>query len=128
VVKKFTNLYELLVHEVEILKAIASVPNVIKLEAEVTSDPMAILLSPVGVHFVGTSAIGDTNTVFRMYFVFCGVFFFFVANIYIRSHFECLIRTLDEVHRLGIVHRDIKPSNFFQYKTEPNKVSILVMY
>lgn len=55
------------VHEVAILKAIKSVPTVSELEAERTSDPMAILLSPVGIHFVGTSVIGDhINTVFRM--------------------------------------------------------------
>lgn len=68
VVKKFTSQHELLKREVDILKSIASVENVVKLESDTTSDPMAILLSPIGNNFVGTPESGNTSTVFRWYF------------------------------------------------------------
>lgn len=106
VIKKFTRNQELLRHEVEILKTISNVPNVAQLEAETTSDPMAILLSPIGVHFIGTPATQDTKAVFRM------------------CHFVCLIDTLYAVHKLGIIHGDVKPSNFFQYKSDPDKLFV----
>lgn len=79
VVKKFVSQHELLEREVGILKAIASIENVVKLESDATSDPMALLLSPVGIHFVGAPESGDTSTVFRWYFIF---WFLFVAYLY----------------------------------------------
>ncbi len=73
--KKFTNSIEVLKREIEVLDTVKTVESVTKFRGQ-TSDPMSILVSPVGVHFLGADPDQDSSqcVIFRMYVCF----FFYV--------------------------------------------------
>lgn len=101
---------------------VSGLNNVTKFIGKTSSDPMAIVISPVGIHFLGThSSSENIHNIFRWYLISLNIFLLFNYPIF-RCHFSSLISTLQQIHRLGIIHGDIKPGNFFQNKTVPDQV------